>query len=285
MSSEASIDAVTRTRVDRFYGDGRQHNTTDHVSTEQPLELRIRGESIAITMRTPGHDFELAAGFAVSEGLIRNPGQFLEIAHCRREESEHPENIVNLYLDAECDIRSLSRHVYASSSCGICGKASLEAIRSQWPAVDSELRVSADRLWSLPQRLHEAQKEFQRTGGLHAAALFDRHGTLLCLREDVGRHNAVDKVIGWSFLNDRYPLVNSLLLVSGRASFEIMQKALAARIPLVAAISAPSSLAVACARENRQTLIGFLRDGRFNAYSEPERILTSKPSDSGGGCA
>ena len=262
----------------RFHSsDGRTERVEDVVSAEQPLEIRVRGQSVAITMRTPGHDRELAAGFALSEGLINEPSQLLEVDHCRREESEHPENIVNLYLDAAapCDLEKLSRHVFASSSCGICGKASLEAIRNLWPPIESDFRITAAQLLSLPRHLRRAQAEFQRTGGLHAAALFDSDGRIVCVREDVGRHNAVDKVIGWSFLNGDFPLENRLLLVSGRASFEIMQKALAGRLPFVAAVSAPSSLAVEFAKENRQTLVGFLRPAGFNIYSSPERIQAS----------
>ena len=262
----------------RFHSsDGRTERVEDFVSAEQPLEIRVRGQSVAITMRTPGHDRELAAGFAISEGIINDPAQLLEIGHCRREESEHPENIVNLYLDADapCDLEKLSRHVFASSSCGICGKASLEAIRNLWPPVRSDFRIASAQVLSLPRQLQRAQAEFQRTGGLHAAALFDSDGSIVCVREDVGRHNAVDKVIGWSFLNGCFPLEGRLLLVSGRASFEIMQKALAGRVPFVAAVSAPSSLAVEFAKENGQTLVGFLRPAGFNVYSAPERIQSS----------
>lgn len=265
----------------RFHSsDKSAEQIEDVVSAEQPLEIRVRGQSVAITMRTPGHDRELAAGFAISEGLIKEPSQLLEVEHCRREEAEHPENIVNLYLDADapCDLQKLSRHVFASSSCGICGKASLEAIGNLWPPVGSGFRIAAAQLLSLPRQLRRAQAEFQRTGGLHAAALFDSDGRIVCVREDVGRHNAVDKVIGRSFLNGDFPLEGRLLLVSGRASFEIMQKGLAGRVPFVAAVSAPSSLAVEFAKENRQTLVGFLRPAGFNIYSAPERIQASSSS-------
>ena len=262
----------------RFHSsDGNTYRVEDVVSAEQPLEIRVRGQSVAITMRTPGHDRELAAGFAISEGLIKEPSQLLEVDHCRRGEAEHPENIVNLYLDAATpwDLEKLSRHVFASSSCGICGKASLEAIRSLWPPVRSDFRIGTAQVLSLPRQLWRAQAEFQRTGGLHAAALFDLDGRIVCVREDVGRHNAVDKIIGWSFLNGCFPLESRLLLVSGRASFEIMQKALAGRVSFVAAVSAPSSLAVEFAKENGQTLVGFLRPDGFNVYSNPERIQAS----------
>lgn len=250
---------------------------TDLVSVEQPLELRIRGRSIAITMRTPGHDQELAAGFVVSEGIVTHPEQIVEIAPCKRSEATHPENIINVFLtqDTVCEWEHLSRHVFASSSCGICGKASIEAIQSKWPPIESSFSLKLPILRELSNRLVETQSEFQQTGGLHAAALFRSDGSLICIREDVGRHNAVDKVIGWSLLNNAFPLTDSFLLVSSRASFEIMQKALAARIPLVAAVSAPSSLAVEFAHENRQTLVGFVRESSFNIYSHPERVRDS----------
>lgn len=239
------------------------------------MEIRIRGRSVAVTMRTPGHDRELAAGFALTENLIKNPKQLLDVAHCRRGDAEHPENIVNVFLDAsaELDWEKLTRHFFASSSCGICGKASLEVVRENWLPVDAQWTVSSGFLMSLPERLHGDQTAFHQTGGLHAAALVRNSGETVCVREDVGRHNAVDKVIGWSLLEDHFPLSDYVLMVSGRASFEIMQKALAARIPLVAAVSAPSSLAVEFANENKQTLVGFLRESGFNIYSHPERVL------------
>jgi FdhD protein len=258
----------------RYSPNGGRKKVTDVVSIEEPLEIRIRGQSIAISMRTPGHDRELAVGFAISEGLIERPEQLIEVAHCRRGEAEHPENIINLFLDANtaCDLEKLSRHVYANSSCGICGKASLDAIRENWPSIQSDFSVRAQQLITYPDRLHHVQSEFRQTGGIHAAALFTQEGSLICVREDVGRHNAVDKVIGWSFLEGSFPLTDHLLLVSSRASFEIMQKALAARVPFVAAVSAPSSLAIQFAEENQQTLVGFLRETGFNIYSHQQRV-------------
>ncbi len=260
--------------ITRYATTREPEQLTDLVSVEQPLELRVRGRSIAITMRTPGHDTELAAGFALSEGIVTDPQQIVEIAHCTRSEATHPENIVNLFLTSEtaCDLERLSRHVFASSSCGICGKASIEAIHENWPPVDSDFQTTSATLRDLPAQLNAAQSEFKQTGGLHAAALARPDGTLVCLREDVGRHNAVDKVIGWGILNGILPSDDHLLVVSSRASFEIMQKALAAHIPLVAAISAPSSLAIEFAHANRQTLVGFLRPTGFNIYSHPQRI-------------
>ncbi|MCS1407973.1 MAG: Sulfurtransferase FdhD [Verrucomicrobia subdivision 3 bacterium] len=260
--------------IARFHADGRIEHLADSLSPEQPLEIRIQGRSLAITMRTPGHDPELAAGLALSEGLIQSPDQLIDASHCRRQEAQNPENILNLFLrpSAKLDPKKLSRRLLASSSCGICGKTSLEAIQNAWPPVQSNFTIPPERLLSLPKRLRQTQWTFQQTGGLHAAALFDQYGSLLCLREDVGRHNAVDKAIGHCLFNGPFPLHDRLLLISGRASFEIMQKALAARIPFVAAISAPSSLAVECAQANRQTLVGFLRPPSFNCYASPERL-------------
>jgi len=248
----------------------------DAVAREEPLEIRVRGQSVAVTMRTPGHDRELAAGFLLSEGLIQNPNQIVEIAPCQT--SDIPENTLNVFLapDVEIDFQSLTRHVFASSSCGLCGKASIESVHQHFAPVDSNIKVSAKVLAELPQKLHEAQETFAQTGGLHAAAIFDSTGRLLVLREDVGRHNAVDKVIGYGLLENKLPFDSQVLLVSGRASFEIMQKALAARIPIVCAISAPSSLAVDFARESKQTLVGFLRGSRMNVYSCEQRIISRR---------
>lgn len=260
--------------ISRYDASGKRREVNDIVSTEEPLEIRIRGQSVAISMRTPGNDRELAVGFAISEGLIERQEQLIEVAHCRRDEAEHPENIINLFFDATTsyDPEKLTRHVYASSSCGICGKASLESVRENWPPIQSNFSIRSHQLLTYPDRLHHVQSEFRQTGGLHAAALFSQDGSLICVREDVGRHNAVDKVIGWSFLENQFPLTDHLLLVSSRASFEIMQKALAARVPFVAAVSAPSSLAIHFAEENQQTLVGFLRETGFNIYSHQQRV-------------
>lgn len=270
----AEAPRSSSTEILHISASGERNVRDDWVSEEQPLEIRIKGHSVAITMRTPGHDRELAAGFALSEGLIQSADQLVDVAHCQRDEAEHPENIINLFLraDTQCDLSRLTRHVFASSSCGICGKASIEAIQSVWSPVASSFSIDATLLLSLPARLHAAQTQFQQTGGLHGAAIFDEAGQLLCLREDVGRHNAVDKVLGWSVLNGYYPLQHHLLLVSGRTSFEIMQKALAGRIPMIAGVSAPSSLAVRFAEENGQTLVGFLRESGFNVYTHRHRV-------------
>jgi len=249
---------------------------TDFVAREEPLEIRVRGHSVAVTMRTPGHDAELAAGFLLSEGILRKPADVIEIAPCL--EGDQPENTLNVFLapSVEVDFARLTRHVFAASSCGLCGKASIEAVHQHFPTVESNLQVTARTLAALPQKMRAAQKTFARTGGLHAAAVFDSRGKLIVLREDVGRHNAVDKVLGWGLLENQLPFDAHVLLVSGRASFEILQKALAARIPVVAAISAPSSLAVDFARESGQTLVGFLRGREMNIYCGAERIRHAK---------
>ena len=258
---------------------GQTNQVQDHVAAEEPLEIRIRGRSIVVTMRTPGHDTELAAGFLLTEGILNQREDVLEIAHCQQAAPESRENIVNVFLapGVEVDLERLTRHVFASSSCGVCGKASIEAVEQCFLPVSNGLQLGGELIISLPGKLRAAQAAFESTGGLHAAGIFDRAGKLVTLREDVGRHNAVDKVIGAEFLARRWPCENRILLVSGRTSFEILQKALAARIPVVAAISAPSSLAVDFARRSGQTLIGFLRDGGFNIYSHPERITSPHP--------
>ena len=246
----------------------------DALAHEEPLEIRVRGRSVAVTMRSPGHDEELAAGFLLTEGLLRRAGDVVEIAHCRQGGAAKDQNVLNVFLSpsVEVDLEQLTRHVFASSSCGLCGKASIEAVQQHFPPVESHLALSSQTLLEFPRRLRAGQETFQQTGGLHAAAVFDGHGRLIILREDVGRHNAVDKVIGWGFLRHELPFDRHALMISGRASFEIMQKALAARIPVVCAVSAPSSLAVEFARESGQTLVGFLRGDSFNLYSHPERI-------------
>ncbi len=225
-------------------------------------------------MRTPGHDHELAAGFLFTEGLIPRRTDVTAIAPCEQGDSTNFENILNVFLapSVSVDFKQLTRHVFASSSCGLCGKTSIESVHQHFPPVESKLRVSATTITKLPAKLRTAQKTFALTGGLHGAAIFDSRGRLLVAREDVGRHNAVDKVIGHGFLNSLLPFDRHILLVSGRASFEIMQKALAARIPVICAVSAPSSLAVEFAHESGQTLIGFLRGKTMNIYSHPARV-------------
>ena len=247
----------------------------DSLAREEPLEIRVRGQSIAVTMRSPGHDAELAAGFLLTEGLITRREDIVEIAHCQQGEAAHLGNTLNVFLapSVSVDFAQLTRHVFASSSCGLCGKATIESVHQQFPPVTSVLRVEPGTLLTLPAKLAAMQKSFAQTGGLHAAALFTAAGELLVLREDVGRHNAVDKVLGWAFFNGPFPPAEHILLVSGRASFEILQKALAARVPVVAAVSAPSSLAVEFARRSGQTLVGFLRGGGMNIYSGEARLV------------
>jgi FdhD protein len=253
------------------YERGIVHVGNDDLACEEPLEIRVRGRAVSVTMRTPGHDDELAAGFLLSEGMIRSAADVLRIVPCDRNEEG---NLINVLLspDVKVDFEKLTRHVFASSSCGLCGKATIDAIRGVFPPIDSPASIDPAVLLRLPRLMREAQAAFDRSGGLHAAALFDTTGRLIVLREDVGRHNAVDKVIGHALLHGLFPLDRCVLVVSGRSSFEIMQKALAGRLPIVAAVSAPSSLGVEFARENGQTLVGFLRDARMNVYAHPSRI-------------
>jgi FdhD protein len=260
----------------------------DLVAVEEPLEIRLgfgpwdkrTWKSVAVTMRTPGHDAELAAGFLWTEGVVTAMGQIARIGHRGLPTPGGHRNAVQVELtpDAVVDTGRLERHFYTTSSCGVCGKASIEAVqvcRPEFPARDGEAVWEAGDVHRMPRALREAQAVFEHTGGLHAAALFDTAGALLCLREDVGRHNAVDKVIGTHALAGALPLSRALLFVSGRASFELVQKALMAGIPVLAAVGAPSSLAVELARDAGMTLLGFVRDDRFNIYSAPERICGS----------
>jgi FdhD protein len=254
------MTATVRVPVTRWQ-QGSSDCTIDELSAEEPLEIRIAGQPFSVTMRTPGDDLELVAGFLLTEAIVDTDAPPL-LRH------EHP-NIVNAAARARAHE---PRRTFVASSCGVCGKASIEAVHQHFPPVDDDFRISARILPSLIDGLHEAQPQFARTGGLHAAALFTSDGSLVVAREDIGRHNAVDKVIGHAFLRRLLPLNGHLLVVSGRASFEIVQKALAARIPIVAAVSAPSGLAVTFADESGQTLVGFVRNGRFNAYTHTERI-------------
>ncbi|MEA2682168.1 MAG: FdhD protein [Chloroflexota bacterium] len=268
----------------RVVDDGRAVHRTDSLATEEPMETRVlaggASHTIAVTMRTPGADFELAAGFLYGEGVVSRREQVARITYCvdRDVASDQRYNIVNVEVrgDFEIDVRGLDRHFYTSTACGVCGKASLEAVRMRdLPALTvGTPTVPASVVRGLPDKLRSGQGLFDATGGLHAAALFTATGELEVLREDVGRHNAVDKVVGWGLLNRRLPFRESILVVSGRTSYEILQKAVAAGIPVVCAISAPSSLAVDVARDFGVTLVGFLRGSRFNVYSAEERITT-----------
>ena len=235
----------------------------DRLAVEEPLELRIGGRPVAVTMRTPGHDEELAIGFALSEGL-------------RPLSARLPDDLAANTIDLEApgfDPDRLARSFYTTSSCGVCGKGALEAIAVESPAIESSLRIPAAVVGRLPELLGTAQAAFASTGGLHATGLFTGAGRLLCSREDVGRHNAMDKVIGWAFLGGLLPLTHHVLCVSGRLSFELVQKAAVAGCPIVVAVGAPSSLAVELAADRGVTLCGFVRDGRVNVYSRPERII------------
>jgi FdhD protein len=279
-SGKARRGSKTKTRV-RVVEDGRVRVRPDALATEEPMEIRLLAgqtkQTVAVTMRTPGADFELAAGFLYGEGIIDSPDDVQKISYCVDSEidAEQQYNIVNVELrgDRAYDLRSLERHFYTTSACGVCGKASLEQLELRGcPVISPGPGVSAETIYALPETLREAQGLFDATGGLHAAALFDSEGELLALREDVGRHNATDKLVGWALLEGRLPLTDHIVMVSGRSSFEILQKCLTAGVPVVCAISAPSSLAVDVAREFGMTLVGFLRGGRFNVYAGAERI-------------
>ena len=262
-------DGVDSGPIIRRKQDGSLEFQHDALTIEEPLEIRLGRKILATTMRTPGHDEELAAGFLVSEGIVREPDQIKKITRA-------DDNVVAVELidGLKPKLSSARRFGTISTSCGICGKNSIADIRQNFPAIATgkNARIEVKTLLSLPLLLQKQQGDFARTGGIHAAGLFDLNGEPKVVREDIGRHNAVDKVIGRAFLDRLLPLDRHLLLVSGRASFEIVQKALAAGLPIVAAVSAPSTLAVIFSRENNQTLIGFLRPPSFNIYSHVERV-------------
>lgn len=259
------------------WADGQSRRVEDCLAAEEPLELRVAGCTLTVTMRTPGHDRELAAGFLWTEGLIDAPQQVVAL---RQDNAES--NVVQIDLEAGTfDPETFQRNFFATSSCGICGKASIAAIRNRGlRAPNAAFTIDPETLCALPVRLRSNQKVFGRTGGLHAAALFNAAGELLAVREDIGRHNAVDKIVGWALLSGLLPLADHVLMVSGRGGFEIVQKALAAGIPVLASVSAPSNLAVKLARELNLTLIGFLRGRRFVVYSGSERCLSAAPARS-----
>ena len=247
----------------------------DRIAIEEPLEIRVGGRSVAVAMRTPGHERELAAGFLLTEGVIRRSEDLLDVLVCRDLPEGREGNVVDVQPApaVTVDFDRLTRHVFSASSCGLCGKATLDAVLQSFPPVAPGPVFDPAWLGGLPARLQAAQPGFAATGGLHASALFTRDGDLLCAREDVGRHNALDKALGWALLGGRLPLRDCALLVSGRVSFELTQKALAAGLPLIAGIGAPSTLAVECARRGGLTLVGFLRPVRMNVYAGPERLL------------
>jgi len=260
------------------WNDGSAVRKDDFLAAEEPLEIRIGENPLSVTMRTPGHDVELAAGFLFTEGLVQRHEQIVALENVTSDDDGKRGNVVRAELSSEAlpDFEKLRRHFFAASSCGICGKASIDAVRSRLLRTPNpDFRVAPNLIVRLPEALRSAQDVFERTGGLHAAALFDAEGKLLIVREDIGRHNAVDKVVGWALLNGLIPLSDCVLLVSGRGGFEIIQKAIVAGIPVVASVSAPSSLAVQLARELRLTLIGFLRGNRFVVYAGEDRVAKS----------
>jgi len=293
---QSTDDSMSQTTVAKVTGQ-ILHQVKDSLAIEEPLEIQLtygpsnarQTRSISVTMRTPGNDFDLAAGFLMTEGVIRDANDIEQITYAGysfNEGTQSPQAMdvlklgskqntvrVDLASEVAVNVGSLQRNFYATSSCGICGKASLLALRTVCPPrAMNNFRIDAQMLYRLPERLRASQGVFDRTGGLHGAGLFDSAGTLLALREDVGRHNAVDKLIGSEFLSDRTPLRDRLLLLSGRASFELLQKALMGGLPMVAAVGAPSSLAVQVAKEFDITLVGFLREDHFNIYHGCERI-------------
>jgi FdhD protein len=269
--------ATTTARVQAVDGDAAREQP-DRLVTEEPMEIRVHGpgqapRSLAVTMRTPGNDFELAAGFCLTEGVIESSDEVAEIAYCVEGPASQRFNIVTVRIREPVDLDSLAqRRFVANASCGLCGKATLDDVEIHCAPVADGPRVARSVLLALPDRLREAQTVFDATGGLHAAACFEPVGTLLTLREDVGRHNALDKLVGHAVLERALPLSGRVLLVSGRLSFEIVQKAARAGIPVLCAVSAPSSLAVAAAERLGQTVVGFLRDPRFNVYTHRERV-------------
>ena len=278
-TKKARRGSKTKVRV-RSVEEGRARVRPDSLATEEPMEIRLISgdarQTVAVTMRTPGADFELAAGFLYGEGIVSSPGDIRRISYCVDVDAEQQYNIVNVELRGgrSYDLRPLERHFYTTSACGVCGKASLEQLELRGcPVIPPGPKVAPETIYALPVLLRQAQGLFDATGGLHAAALFDEEGELVALREDVGRHNATDKLVGWALLEGRLPLSDHLVMVSGRSSFEILQKGLTAGVPIVCAISAPSSLAVDVARQFGMTLIGFLRGNRFNVYSGHERVL------------
>lgn len=272
---EASVESVSALR---FAGRGSTA-LVDRVAREEPLEIQLDGVSLAVVMRTPGHDEELALGLLWGERVIGSAGDVVSVRPATTAPTpEAADNILQVRLrdGVKVDWRRLQRNLYASASCGICGKATIEAALGGAPPLEDPSRFAAGFFLALPARVRAAQQAFEQTGGLHAAGLFDGSGNLLVVREDIGRHNAVDKVVGWALGEGRLPLAGHVLMVSGRISYEIAEKALVARVPVVAAVSAPSSLAVALAEQAKLTLVGFLRGESFNVYGERGRVVTAE---------
>jgi FdhD protein len=261
--------------IQRFANGKLGGKIADDLAVEEPLELRVEGRSIAVIMRTPGHDRELAAGFLLTEGVIKSAKDLFDITSCVAPAGAGKGNAIDAALARPdlAELDKLTRHVFTSSSCGVCSKATIDAVIKHRRPLDDDLRIPARLLLSLPNKLAAAQEAFKKTGGLHACALFDAAGKLLAAREDVGRHNALDKLLGWALLARLTPLRGHLVLLSGRVSFEMMQKAHAAGVPVVAAISAPTSLAVEFAQESGQTLAAFVRGRSLNLYAGAERVV------------
>jgi FdhD protein len=252
--------------------DGAREASEDEIAVEAPLEIRVAGKALTVVMRTPGHDEELARGFLYAESLVDGADDIVAITRPDALAGDEVGNVVDVTLRPGARVPAAERLFYASSSCGVCGKNAISALRVRAPLVSSSLTVAATTLSTLPARLRDAQPTFARTGGVHASGLFAADGTLELAREDVGRHNALDKVIGWALPRARLPLADRLLLVSGRVSYEIVQKAIAAGLPLIAAVGAPSTLAIELAEEFAVTLVGFVRDGGMNVYTHGERV-------------
>jgi FdhD protein len=274
---------TARRRITRVDLDGATRTRPDTLAAEEPLEIRVGPAGgprppLAVTMRTPGNDLDLAIGFLVTEGVIASPDDVVTAQLCAGDNEPNTYNVVDVALapGVEPPTTDPSRNFYTTSSCGVCGKASIDAVRvrSRHDLGADPVTVYATTLVTLPDTLRAAQKAFDATGGLHAAGLFTAAGDLVCVREDVGRHNAVDKVVGWAARNGRLPATGHVLMVSGRASFELVQKATLAGIPVLAAVSAPSTLAVDLAAESGLTLVGFLRDRAFNIYAGDKRVIT-----------
>ncbi|MFG2090002.1 formate dehydrogenase accessory sulfurtransferase FdhD [Spirillospora sp. NPDC048824] len=264
---------TVRRPVLRLGTSGSRSRRPDTLAVEEPLEIRVAGKPLTVTMRTPGHDFDLVAGFLAAEGVIAGAGDLATMRYCADTDEQNTLDVA-LAPGIPAPDDSMARAFTTTSACGVCGKSSIEALRSDRPyeVRDDPVRLTPHVLAALPERLREAQRVFDRTGGLHAAGLFDAGGDLLAVREDVGRHNAVDKVIGWALRQGRLPLAGNVLMVSGRASFELTQKAMTAGVPVLAAVSAPSSLAVDLAEDAGMTLVGFLRGETMNVYAGAERI-------------
>ncbi len=271
--AEVARDEVREHHAFKWHA-GATSERNEHLAVEEPLEIRLAGRRFTLTMRTPGHDEELAAGFLFAEGFINDARELGEIRRVRGRKGAPEPNAIDIVLNVPADglrVR-LRRNFVMSSSCGVCGKTSIDSIRRRVEPPSDTARIAPAILLALSQKLREGQRVFAATGGLHGAAIFSLDGTMLAIREDVGRHNAVDKVIGFALTNAMVPLAQHIMMVSGRLSFEIVQKAAAAGLPILAAVSAPSSLAVELAEEIGTTLVGFLRDGSFNIYTRPDRI-------------